>query len=261
MNLYSVSLQRIIQHIGVYSILPILGYLVYLNDLFYYTLAFFSIILISKVGGSIGNHRYFSHKSFKMEQWKENIVAFLAVLSTSGTTLQYATVHRYHHANSDNGKDLHSPYEIGFYKSFFHWYKQDPTTVAGIGYIKDLLRKPLLIKLHQYYFLVIIIYVLTITLIDINLFLFCYLLPVGYTWFNGGVLSLPLHLKGAGYRNFETLDFTNNSKLWNWLTLGEGLHNNHHARPNEYNFAFTKNPGEWDFSAWIVDNFLKIKDT
>jgi stearoyl-CoA desaturase (delta-9 desaturase) len=191
-----------------------------------------------------------------MAKWKENIVAVLATLSTSGTTLQYATVHRYHHVNSDNGKDLHSPYEIGFYKSFFHWYEKDPTQLAGLSYIKDLLRKPLLIKLHEYYFLVIALYVLSLILIDPVLVIFCYILPVGYTWFNGGALSLPLHIKGAGYRNFETDDFTNNSHFWNWLTLGEGLHNNHHARPGEYNFAFTKNPGEWDFSAWIVDKFL-----
>ena len=87
--------------------------------------------------------------------------------------------------------------------------------------------------------------------------LFCYLLPVGYSWFNGGALSLPLHLESQGYKNFDVGDHTVNSKLWNWLTLGEGMHNNHHARPGEYNFAFTKGPGEWDFSAWLVDRFLK----
>jgi len=256
MNLNSVSLQRVIQHVGVFLLIPIIGYLFYLNTAVYYLASITSIILISKVGGSIGNHRYFSHRSFKMVKWKENIVAVLAHLSTSGTTLQYVTVHRYHHANSDNGKDLHSPYEIGRYRSFFHWYATDPSTVAGFKYIKDLLRNSFILKLHQYYFVVIALYISVLLLIDPLLVLFCYLLPAGYTWFIGGVLSMPLHLKNQGYRNFDTDDCSINSYFWNVLTLGEGLHNNHHAQPAQYNFAFTKKSGEWDFSAWIIDKFL-----
>lgn len=250
-------LLRIIQQITTWGIIPGLAYLFYLNYLPYYLVLILSIILISKVGASIGQHRYFTHKSFKMVQWKENIVAVLAALSTTGTTLQYVTVHRYHHGNSDNGKDLHSPHEIGYWRSFWHWYKTNPTDLAGPATIKDLLRKPLLIHLHKYYFAVIFTYILMLTVIDPNLVVFCYIIPAGFSWWSSAVLSLPLHLESQGYRNFEISDITVNSHLWNWLTLGEGLHNNHHARPGEYNFAFTKKPGEWDLSAIIVDKFLK----
>ena len=83
------------------------------------------------------------------------------------------------------------------------------------------------------------------------------MIPAGFSWWSSAVLSLPLHLPSQGYRNFNTDDETVNSHFWNWLTLGEGLHNNHHAKPGEYNFAFTKRPREWDISAVIIDKFLK----
>lgn len=248
---------RILQHINTWGIIPGLIYLVYLNEPLYYLALIISVILISKVGASIGQHRYFTHKSFKMAELKEKIVAFFAVLSTTGSTLQYVTVHRYHHINSDNGKDLHSPHEIGYWRSFWHWYKEDPTKLVPLSMIKDLLKKPWLVFLHKYYFLIIAVYLITLAFLDPNLIIFCYIIPAGFSWWSSAVLSLPLHLNSQGYRNFETTDETVNSHFWNWLTLGEGLHNNHHARPGEYNFAFTNRPKEWDISAVIIDKFLK----
>jgi fatty-acid desaturase len=256
----SIILLRLVQQINTWGIIPGLIYLVYLNQPIYYIALALSIILISKVGASIGQHRYFTHKAFKMLEWKEKIVAFFAILSTTGSTLQYVTVHRYHHVNSDNGKDLHSPHEIGYWKSFWHWYTKDPSDTVPLSMIKDLLRKPWLVSMHKYYFLIIAIYVGLLAIIDINLVIFCYIIPAGFSWWSSAVLSLPLHLESQGYRNFDITDKTVNSHLWNWLTLGEGLHNNHHARPGEYNFAFTKKSWEWDLSAKIIDLFLKTKD-
>jgi fatty-acid desaturase len=253
----NIIILRTLQQINTWAVLPGLMYLTYLASIEYYLSLVFAVLLISKVGASIGQHRYFTHRSFKMQPWKEKIVAVLAALSTTGTTLQYVSVHRYHHLNSDRGKDLHSPHEIGYWRSFWHWYKDDPTKVVPLGMIKDLLKNPFLIKLHKYYLLVILLYVLILAAIDINLVLFCYMIPAGFSWWSSAVLSLPLHLPSQGYRNFNTDDETVNSHFWNWLTLGEGLHNNHHAKPGEYNFAFTKQPKEWDISAVIIDKFLK----
>jgi stearoyl-CoA desaturase (delta-9 desaturase) len=253
----NIIILRTLQQINTWLLLPGIIYLFYLNNLWYYVATVTTIIFISKIGASIGQHRYFTHKSFKTSERKEKFLALMAALSTTGTTLQYVTVHRYHHGNSDNGKDLHSPHEIGKWRSFWHWYISDPTKVVPIGTIKDLLRKDFLIKQHEYYFAIVGIYILLLALIDPMLILFCYIIPAGFSWWNSAVLSLPLHLPSQGYRNFETSDTTVNSHLWNWLTLGEGLHNNHHARPGEYNFAFTKKKYEWDFCAFLVDKFLK----
>ena len=252
----NIIILRILQQINTWSIIPGLLVLFYLGNLYYFLALFLGIIAISKFGASIGQHRYFTHKSFKMSKWKENIIAVLATLSTTGSSLQYVSVHRYHHSNSDNGKDLHSPHEIGYWRSFWHWYKDNPTERIPLSTMKDLLRKPLLVNLHKYYFVVISIYVVILFLINPILILFCYMMPAGFSWWSSAVLSLPLHLSSQGYRNFDTTDMTVNSHFWNWMTLGEGLHNNHHARPGEYNFAFTKNKYEWDMCSILVEKIL-----
>lgn len=250
-------LLRALQQITTWGIIPGIIFLFLTNTWYYYVACILSILLISKVGASIGQHRYFTHKSFTTSTFKEKIMSFFAVLSTTGSTLEYVSVHRYHHANSDNGKDIHSPHEIGYWRSFWHWYKEDPSKLANGYLIKDLLRKPFLLTQHKYYFYIIFVYLVLLALIDYNLIIFCYIIPAGFSWWSSAVLSLPLHINSHGYRNFDTSDQTVNSLLYNWLTLGEGLHNNHHARPNEYNFAFTRKKGEWDLSAFIVDKFLK----
>lgn len=250
-------LLRTLQHINTWCIIPALIYLIYLNNFYYYIGAGLSLLLISKVGASIGQHRYFTHKSFALSDQKEKFIAILAALSTTGSTLEYVSVHRYHHANSDNGKDIHSPHEIGYWRSFWHWYSDDATKSLNAYLIRDLLKKSFLTIQHKYYFYIIFTYILILGMIDWKLIIFCYMLPAGFSWWSSAVLSLPLHIKTHGYRNFDTKDETVNSKLYNWLTLGEGLHNNHHAKSNEYNFAFTKKKGEWDLSAFIIDKFIK----
>lgn len=252
----NILILRAIQQINLWGMFVGIGFLFYLNQWYYYLAAVVAVLLITKFGASIGQHRYFSHRSFTTTLFKEKVLAWLATLSTTGTILQYSTVHRYHHAHSDLENDLHSPYDIGWWRSWFHWYEKEPSKLVGVSYIKDLLKKPHVMWLHKYYFAVIATYCVLLLVIDPWLVLFCYVVPAGYAWFTSGVLSLPLHIKGAGYRNFETTDFSNNSLVWNWLTLGEGLHNNHHYRQHEYNFAFTKKPGEWDICAFLVEKFL-----
>jgi stearoyl-CoA desaturase (delta-9 desaturase) len=80
--------------------------------------------------------------------------------------------------------------------------------------------------------------------------------PLGWYIFGSGVFVTTLsHIKTKiSYRNFETTDNSQNNKWIHWYTLGEGLHNNHHAFPNKYDQAMS--PGEFDFSGWLVKKFF-----
>lgn len=248
---------RVVQQINFWGMFASIAALFWLNQWYYYALTGLCVLLIAKGGSSIGQHRYFSHRSFQTTPLRDKILLWLATLSTTGTTLQYAAIHRYHHRHSDVPEDVHAPLDLGAWRCWFHWYRNRVSQMVGPAYIKDLLKRPDVMWHHKWYFALIAGYVLLLAAIDPWLILFCYTIPAGYAWFNGGVLSLPLHIKGQGYRNFDTPDNTNNSRLWNWLTLGEGLHNNHHHRPQEYNFAFTGRPGEWDMCAWVIDRLLR----
>lgn len=250
----SVRLLRIIQQINSWGMFPALGLLFYLNQWHYYLLAAIGVFLISKIGGSIGQHRYFTHKSFVTTPWKNKLILWLATLSTTGTTLQYVTVHRHHHRYSDTAEDLHSPRNISWWRTWFHWYDRDPSSVVGLSFIRDMLKDPEIMWHHTYYFAIIGGYVLSLLIIDPWLVLFCYIIPAGYAWFNAGVTSLILHHPKVGYTNFDPMDDTRNSTFWNYITLGEGLHHNHHHHPQKYRFSMR--PGEFDFSAWIIEKLL-----
>ena len=53
-----------------------------------------------------------------------------------------------------------------------------------------------------------------------------------------------------GYRNFDVNDTSTNLPWVNIITMGGGLHNNHHARPGSWTCKFRE--GEWDPSAWLI---------
>lgn len=251
------TLLKIVQQLNFWGFFVGLGALVYLQSLTYTVCAIVAVLLISKVGHSIGQHRYFCHKSFKTGNLRHWLISLCATLSTTSSIVHYASVHRFHHANSDKPTDLHDPRALGFWKTWFLF--MPPSELARIPrtIIKDLLRDKAVMFFHDWYWPTIGVYVLLLALINPWLVLFCYMLPAGYSKFISGVQLTFVHMHG--YRNFETTDNSRNSLFWNWVTLGEGLHNNHHARPGEFRFDFTKKRGEFDFAGWMIEKTLSTK--
>lgn len=228
--------------------------LVHFFSWWYASVTIVAVLLISKVGHSIGQHRYFSHRSFKTGVKREWLMAFFATLGTTSTTLNYSGLHRYHHAHSDTPLDPHSPKQLGAIRSFFSFIDREKTKAIQPRLIKDLLSNEAVVFFHSWYWPTIALYCLFLTLVDPLLVLFCYVIPCGYVQFVAGTQLSLGHL--GGYRNFDTKDDSVNSRLLNFLTLGEGLHNNHHAKPGAYDFAFTRKTGEWDFCGWLVKRFF-----
>jgi stearoyl-CoA desaturase (delta-9 desaturase) len=59
------------------------------------------------------------------------------------------------------------------------------------------------------------------------------------------------------YQNYQGRDNSQNITWLNWITLGHGLHNNHHAQPGNYNHAHKK--GEFDTAKWFIPLIEKSK--
>jgi len=95
---------------------------------------------------------------------------------------------------------------------------------------------------HRQYFKIIYSWVALLLVIDWRLFLFAYALPIALLRILFGFANAWIHT--SGYRNYDTDDASVNSLLVSWLLGGEGFHNNHHARPNDWN--------NWD-RWWEVD--------
>jgi fatty-acid desaturase len=255
---HSVKLLKTVQMIGFISFFA--GW--FFID--FYALAILFCFLFGVLGQGIGLHRYFSHKSFETGYIRHRLLILFSVLSTTGSILHYAAGHRYHHAKSDTEQDIHSPHYGSWIHAFFSWFDKDKLKNIPLIYMKNLVRDKNIVFSHNWSWHIIILYNFVLFMIDPRLVIACYLIPVGYTRFSGGIQSMLLHMniRWINYRNYEVKDQSHNSWLFNILTFGEGYHNNHHRKPNDYNFAhrwYEFDPTAMVIRTCFADN--KIVDT
>jgi len=217
--------------------------------------------IIQLIGHSIGMHRYFSHKSFNTTPAGEKLMAWTSFLLGVGSPIQYARNHRQHHRVTDQPMDWHSPVNDGkLYTALGIWEFQSLSWFMARGGItpRDLISHPTYRFIHDHYYKMWATLTVLTLAIDWHLTLYLLALPslifhielnvwvncVGHSW---------------GYRNFETNDSSKNNQWVQTVSLGEGLHNNHHAHAQLYDFAVKS--GESDISAWFIEKFLAVSGT
>ena len=194
-------------------------------------------ILISGFGIAIGFHRYFSHQAFETYPIIEKILAGLGCLGAQGSPLFWAALHNgSHHKYSDTEKDVHSPFH-GKWHSYMGWQitlKPDQVPFrAGIKLAKKNYQKFLHKNYNRFFWSVALI----LTLIDWRVGLFGMMLPSFISIHQENMIDLFCHLPSCGYRNYETKDKSVNVYILGFLAFGQGWHNNHHARPADYDFG------------------------
>jgi len=195
-------------------------------------------------------HRYGAHRMFTMSKGWERFFHLLTAVSQGSSFLQprgYAILHREHHAFSDTPRDPHSPHvypglgemmwktkirydglntgaivtEPRFDGGYPVWpalenvFNSWPSRIAwGTAYSLFYIA----FAPHWAYFL---------------------LLPIHYIMgpIHGAIVNYCGHK--FGYRNFDTPhgDKSRNTLVFDFLTAGELFQNNHHARPQNPNFA------------------------
>ena len=251
------SLVKYTQISCLFALVPSLFLLYQLYTPLYGLLTLLSILVISKIGHSIGQHRYFCHRSFKTGQIREWMLGFFSTLCLTYSAPHYAAVHRYHHRTSDTEKDPHCPDRIGPVRAFLGFIDKENVKTISPRIIGDLVGNRVARFFHDWYWPTIISWLFVLYLINPILIVWCWVIPVGYTQFVNGTQILFGHR--WGYRNFDLPDKSTNNIMWNILTLGEGLHNNHHEKPAASDFAFTNGRYEWDFAGWIIRTFLITK--
>lgn len=181
-------------------------------------LSLLGVIIIGKIGGEIGLHKYISHNSFKLNSYLKQIIYFLGALNGFGSHISWAGVHRKHHAFADEPGDPHG-YQAGWRVWTTFW---KPFNIE-IKYVKDLIKDNTLRWYHENYFKFIFAVYVIIGLIS---------LPVLLLFICGGS-TLSFHQAGIvntlGHKNGLPI----NSKIVNIFSFGSGYHKNHHLRPTE----------------------------
>lgn len=171
-------------------------------------------------------HRYFSHRSYKLNRFWQFVFAFGAESSAQKGVLWWAGNHRHHHRYSDTETDVHSPRK-GFWWSHVGWILADKYKPTPTDSIKDFAKYPELrfIDKHDW-------------IAPWSLGVAAFLiggwpgLVVGFFWSTVLLWHATFLVNSAshvfGKRRYETTDTSRNSLIIALITGGEGWHNNHH---------------------------------
>jgi fatty-acid desaturase len=212
----------------------------------------FGKFFVGMVGKNIAFHRYICHRSFKTTKWKHYFLLFANSFSTN-SPLTAATVHRYHHKQSDTDRDPHSPKQYGFWNAVLMWRGRSVQWKKSMPLPVDLMRDKTLMWLHKNCITVYGLYALICFLISWKLAVFVLFFATGLIAINNSIIFIGLvHMNIPGsYRNFATPDHSYNNKIVEFFSTGEGYHNNHHMYPGRYNMAIKDH--EFDLAGWIVE--------
>jgi stearoyl-CoA desaturase (delta-9 desaturase) len=192
-------------------------------------IAYAMLFLMNGLGVIVGYHRHISHGAFKFRyEWVRRLFLLLGAVSCSGSPLGWAAIHKAHHRGSDTALDPHSA-DIGFWKMQAVRYNMDG--VGGMAGLRGIISDPFCGFLHKYYFVIVTSYaVILFALLGFDGVYWGFLLPAALTMFAEGFLNWAAH-KSFGYSTHETKDSSKNVWWLNFLSFGEGWHNNHHKHP------------------------------
>jgi len=243
---------RLLQGFCHIATVPAIWYAVNTSQYYLFAVAFLAWFILGPITSVITMHRLLTHRSFRTYPWLERTLCYISVISTIGPTLSWVALHRQHHAKADTEHDPHSSYKddtFSIKEAIKVWFGYDWNVPnIPVKFVKDLIRN----KTHKFifnnYFKIIFAFSAIVILIDPVLWLFVYVVPVSMTVHLIGLVNVLGHLHG--YRTYETSDHSTNSWLANLVSLGDGWHNNHHAKP--YKWYAGEKWWEWDLMGLII---------
>ena len=193
----------------------------------YYLLWLAATYAIRMFGVTAGFHRYFSHRSFRVNRVTQFLLAFLAQTSAQKGVLWWAAHHRRHHRYSDTEGDIHSPIRWGFWWSHIGWLLSNDSNPYDRSIIRDFARYPELRLLDRYHRVPAILFgAAVLALGGYPAFLWGFVLSTVVLYHGTFTINSLAHLWGS--RRYDTPDGSRNNLLLALVTLGEGWHNNHH---------------------------------
>lgn len=212
--------------------------------------------LLSGFGVGVALHRLLSHKSFKTWYPIEVLISYLGCLAIQGSPIFWVNIHRgYHHPYSDTEKDPHSPIK-GYWWAYLLWPIMIDYRSLKFDFVNDLLRKKWQRIFHYGYFFIVWFTWIAAFFLSKNIF-YALLIAQIITLHQEFCVNFFCHIKKGGYRNFEVPDNSVNRYWFGLLFWGVGYHNNHHGKPNSYDFAYAKY--EFDPTVLLV-NLIRKRD-
>jgi stearoyl-CoA desaturase (delta-9 desaturase) len=233
---------RSLQVYALFMFIPAIYYL-YSNDSLYLLIFSLSVYGIQQfVGFNAFMHRYVSHRTYETSKVNVIIMALLSTFTMVGSPVGWAYIHRAHHKYESGPFDPHCPVHMGLFKSFFClWYFTEKRQRECRVSIKDVIKDPVLSFFNSFWVIInVSIQILVLCCFGFKIYAVTILIPM---FLHTVVVYyfLIFYLHNFGYKlNYGVKSVSTNSTLVNILSLGEGLHNNHHTHSGKSNTKIFK---------------------
>jgi len=206
--------------------------------------------VIGTLGINVAFHRLLAHRSYRTNKFWEWLFSIFGAVCTLGSPLAWVAIHRQHHRYAEKDKDVHSPIILGNWKAWFGFWNYpliSPRVIADIR--RDKFQK----FMHNYYIPFLALYVAILYLLNPLYVVFIYAIPACLTLHAASAIIVIAHRHG--YKPYQVNDESRNSWIASLITLGEGWHNTHHAKPNQWRQG--EKWWEFDIPALVIEYIKK----
>lgn len=218
----------------------------------------FVVSQLATLATTVYLHRTLAHRALTVSPRAALAFRGLLWITTGLRAREWVAVHRRHHASTDTADDPHSPRVLGFWRVqlanavLYRRTARDRDTV--VRYARDLPADRLDRALfdHAFVGLGIGIGILIVVFGPATGLLAAGLHTIFYLGLSGAVNAVGHTFGRRPHDNLAT-----NNQWLAWLAAGEGLHNNHHARPTSAVLALA--PGEIDPGGWLVRLLVRTR--
>ena len=125
-------------------------------------------------------------------------------------------------------------------------------------FVADLLKQPIHKCVHKYYFKInLSILVLCLIILGTVWTGFTLSFMIAWNFIGAGLTNILGHIPKYGKQPYNNGDNSTNNLFVQSYSWNEGLHNNHHKQPNNWDFRMKS--GEIDVPAIVIKYFLKEK--
>jgi stearoyl-CoA desaturase (delta-9 desaturase) len=232
-------------------------------DLFAAVIAGLLVTQLATAVTTVYLHRGLAHRALTMSPVAALPCRFTIWITTGMRPREWVAVHRKHHAATDTEEDPHSPAVVGFWRvqlGNVGLYKRVASDAENTRkYARDI---PVtrLDRLAFDYALAglgvgIAILVVVMSLLGFPLwvgFLAAGIHAVSYVMLSGAINAIGHRLGKQPYKNSAT-----NGQMLALMTVGEGLHNNHHAAPTSARFSLHRS--EIDPGWFLVRTLVALR--
>jgi fatty-acid desaturase len=218
-----------------------LAYCLFQNDFNLLLISLGVYILTLPLGTVCGLHRLLAHKSYRTSRFWEKCLTIFSIYATLGSSITWVALHRLHHTTAEKTRDPHSPYigrnegetlKFDNWQAFKSWIGLWQVVNIPPRFAMDLIHDPFHSFIHRHYFTIIIASCVALAIINPWLIIFAYAIPACMSLHATSVISVVAHRHG--YKTHKLSDESRNSWIANIVTLGDGWHNNHHAKPGNW---------------------------